>query len=287
MAHVLLTNDDGVGREGLQTLRAELIGLGLRVTVMAPAENQSGMAKSVTCREPVSVEKVGDDDKNPIYACYGTPVDCVRVAMLSDLVGPVDVVASGINHGVNLGDDASFSGTLGAALEGAMLGRPAIAFSQQDDDGDFSLVSHGGHTFTWARFAAELVDLVAGLILPARIAFNVNIPHEVTGNECRLTRLGRFAYPEQWTPADPAAPGRWSVWSYANPSQPDPTMETAVDTDLVALAAGLISITPVSSVWTASEAAVGDLGPFEELAAAATRLLMDLRGRPAAHSGRA
>src|SRR6478752_390419 len=130
---VLLTNDDGIQAVGLQTLRRALLPLpGIEVAVIAPDGNRSAMARSITTRRPLWVEEVSFSDGTVGYATDGTPVDCVRLARLG-LVGDFDaqLVVSGINHGANLGDDITYSGTVAAALEGVVLGLPAIAVSQQ------------------------------------------------------------------------------------------------------------------------------------------------------------
>ncbi|MEZ5078820.1 MAG: 5'/3'-nucleotidase SurE [Solirubrobacterales bacterium] len=249
----LLTNDDGVSREGLQTLRDELIARDFAATVIAPAENQSGRARAVSCFGPIELERLHDDPENPIYSCAGTPVDCVRVAVLSDLLDPFDVVVSGINHGVNLGDDATFSGTLGAALEGALLGIPSIAFSQQDDAGDWSLISHGHHHFRLAGFAAEMARLRFDADLPADVAVNVNFPHELAEPAVEVSCFGHLAYPAGWTPAEPKGDGKWDVWPYAHPERPDPEVILAEGTDVAGLAGGRVTMTAVSTDWSRAE----------------------------------
>lgn len=247
---VLLTNDDGVSREGLRSLRASLIGLGLNVTVVAPAQNQSGRARAVSCFGPVEVEQLDPDEENPVFACGGTPVDCVRVAVLSDLIGSIDVIASGINHGVNLGDDSTLSGTLGAAIEGALLGVPSIALSQQDDAGDISLISHGRHIFKQVPFAAEMVRLRARADVPANIVFSLNIPHRLNSPEVSVTRLGHFEYPTDWSPAEAKGEGLWNVWPYMHPDKADPDMERLPGTDVAAVSAGQVSLTPIATDWS-------------------------------------
>src|ERR1700757_3480261 len=131
--HVLLTNDDGIQAAGLQTLRRALLPLpGIELAVIAPDGNRSAMARSITTRRPLWVEEVDFGDGTIGYATDGTPVDCVRLASLG-LVDEfsAELVVSGINHGSNLGDDITYSGTVAAALEGIMLGLPAVAVSQQ------------------------------------------------------------------------------------------------------------------------------------------------------------
>jgi hypothetical protein len=128
---VLLTNDDGIAAPGLQALRRALVELeGLEVVTIAPDSNRSATARSITTRSPLAVEEVTFEDGNLGYATDGTPVDCVRFAELGLGGGRPDLIVSGINHGANLGDDITYSGTVAAALEGIVLGIPAVALSQ-------------------------------------------------------------------------------------------------------------------------------------------------------------
>src|SRR5579864_4298812 len=142
MRNVLLTNDDGIEAEGLQTLRRALAALpGVRLAVIAPDGNRSAMARSITTRRPLWVTEVPFGDGTVGYATDGTPVDCVRLANLGLIEGfQADLVVSGVNHGANLGDDITYSGTVAAALEGLVLGIPSIAVSQQSGraEGDWS-----------------------------------------------------------------------------------------------------------------------------------------------------
>src|SRR5215213_10628418 len=133
MLRVLLTNDDGIGAAGLQTLRRALLGLDdVELAVVAPDANRSATARSITFSRPLWVTEVGFEDGTKGYACDGTPVDCVRLAALGLIEGfQPDLIVSGINHGSNLGDDITYSGTVAAALEGVVLGIPGIAVSQQ------------------------------------------------------------------------------------------------------------------------------------------------------------
>src|SRR5215210_5367253 len=130
---VLLTNDDGIHAEGLQAMRRALLDTpGVELAVIAPDDNRSATARSITIRRPLWVEEVDFGDGTVGYATDGTPVDCVRFATLGLIEGfEADLIVSGINHGSNLGDDITYSGTVAAALEGIVLGLPAIAVSQQ------------------------------------------------------------------------------------------------------------------------------------------------------------
>src|SRR6202044_4185990 len=133
MLNVLLTNDDGIEADGLQALRTALLEVeGVRLVTIAPDGNRSAMARSITTRRPLWVEEVEFSDGTVGYATDGTPVDCVRLARLGLVEDfEADLVVAGINHGANLGDDITYSGTVAAALEGVVLGIPAIAVSQQ------------------------------------------------------------------------------------------------------------------------------------------------------------
>src|SRR5436305_11732892 len=136
MLEVLLTNDDGIEAEGLQIMRRALARVGgVRLAVIAPDGNRSAMARSITTRRPLWVAEVPFGDGTSGYATDGTPVDCVRFATLGLVEGfSADLIVAGINHGANLGDDITYSGTVAAALEGVVLGLPAIAVSQLSPD---------------------------------------------------------------------------------------------------------------------------------------------------------
>src|SRR5690242_16118393 len=149
MINVLLTNDDGIEADGLQAMRRALAGLdGVRLAVIAPDGNRSAMARSITTRRPLWVTEVPFADGTVGYATDGTPVDCVRLAHLGLVEGFVaDLVVSGINHGANLGDDITYSGTVAAAFEGIVLGLPAVAVSQQPRGAKLDWTSDGSFDF--------------------------------------------------------------------------------------------------------------------------------------------
>src|SRR3954466_9722763 len=142
---VLLTNDDGIGASGLHAMRRALLELpGVELAVIAPDSNRSATARSITTRRPLWVEEIEFGDGSTGFATDGTPVDCVRFAALGLIEFTPELIVSGINHGANLGDDITYSGTVAAALEGVVLGIPAIAVSQQSARGemDFRLGEH-------------------------------------------------------------------------------------------------------------------------------------------------
>lgn len=276
---VLLTNDDGVSAAGLKSLRTALIDAGFNVGVIAPAEDRSGRARAVTCFGPVELEQLDRDSRNPVFACNGTPVDCVRIGILSDLAGSFDVVASGINHGVNLGDDSTVSGTLGAALEGALLGLPSIALSQQDDAGAVSLVSRGEHSFEQAPLAAQMVSLRARSDLSAGLVFNLNIPHRIAAPAVALTRWAHFKYQPGWIRSEGVAQGSWRVWPYPHPGASDPEMERRPGTDIAAIEGGAISLSLVASDWSGRHG-LAAAASIDRLGDQATAILRGVDGVP-------
>src|SRR5258707_15424327 len=176
---VLSTNDDGIWADGLQALRRALLGVpDIELAVIAPDGNRSAMARSITTRRPLWVERVDFDDGSHGYATDGTPVDCVRLAKLGLMEGfTAEIVVSGINHGANLGDDITYSGTVAAALEGVVLGLPALAISQQSAarEMDFRLRRQFDFT-TAARFAADVGDRLRHPPPPNGTLLNINVP---------------------------------------------------------------------------------------------------------------
>src|SRR4051794_35733531 len=176
---VLLTNDDGIGAEGLQALRRALSAIeDVELAVIAPDSNRSATARSITTRRPIWVEEVPFGDGTVGYATDGTPVDCVRFAALGLIDGfTADLIGSGTSHGPNRGDDIPCSGPVAAALEGVILGIPGIAVSQQSNarEMDFRL----GHAFdfeTAAASTARLVEEIEDVPLPTGPLLNVNLP---------------------------------------------------------------------------------------------------------------
>jgi 5'-nucleotidase len=243
---VLLTNDDGIEAEGLQALRRALVRVsGIELVVIAPDGNRSAMARSITTRRPLWVSEVEFADGTHGYATDGTPVDCVRLARLGLVEGfEADLIVSGINHGANLGDDITYSGTVAAALEGVVLGLPAIAVSQQSAarEMDFRL----GDTFDFeegARFVARVVEEIERVPLPDGTLLNVNCPAG-DARGVQVTRLGKRIYRDELTLADDSDrddSGRRRYWVYGA----DHGFHDEPGTDLAAVAAGMIAVTPL------------------------------------------
>ena len=150
---------------------------GIDLAVIAPDGNRSAMARSITTREPLWVEEIEFDDGTSGFATDGTPVDCVRFAALGLVESTPELIVSGINHGTNLGDDITYSGTVAAALEGIVLGIPAIAVSQQAIGGQMDFRAGYRYDFsTAAAFAARLVEEIERVPIPEGTLLNVNVP---------------------------------------------------------------------------------------------------------------
>jgi 5'-nucleotidase len=258
---VLLTNDDGIQATGLNALRRALLELpGIELDVIAPDANRSATARSITTRTPLWVEEIRFEDGTAGYATDGTPVDCVRFASLGLLGSCPELIVSGINHGANLGDDITYSGTVAAALEGAVLGVPAIAVSQQSNKREMDF--RFGKDFEFDVSASFTARLVAGLeerpISPGTL-LNVNCPavstDELAG--AAVTRLGKRVYRDKLELQEEDESGRprrrYRIYGM------EPTYREEEGTDFAAIDAGLISVTPLHFELT-------DMQRLEEIA---------------------
>jgi 5'-nucleotidase len=164
MLRILVTNDDGYRSPGIHALATALGEIG-DVTIVAPTTEASAIGHALTLRRPLRLEAIGDR----VFAVDGTPTDCVNVAVTHVFNGLPDLVVSGINKGWNLGDDVTYSGTVAGALEGALLGIPAIGVSLRQTRGDYD--------FQYAAKAATAIaDAMLRHPLPARTFLNINVP---------------------------------------------------------------------------------------------------------------
>lgn len=246
---IVLTNDDGIEAPGILAMRQALEEIGEVVTV-APDRNRSGVGRSISIGRPLSVEKRKMADGVVGYACSGTPVDCVRIVAMGLLDFEPDVVVAGINHGENLGDDITYSGTVAGALEGIVIGVPGIAVSLATGRSwheSSQLEEEFVHTETdmnfgpVAGFAARLVQ-VALTELPRERILNVNAPN-ISGAELKgatVTRLGRRLYKDEIVEVK----GDDESITYDIYNNP-PGYETEEGTDFAALEEGRISVTPI------------------------------------------
>jgi 5'-nucleotidase len=240
---VLLTNDDGIEADGLQTLRRALLELpAIELAVISPDGNRSAMARSITTRRPLWVQEVQFDDGTVGYATDGTPVDCVRLARLGLIEGfEAEMVISGINHGSNLGDDITYSGTVAAALEAIVLGLPGIAVSQQSNacELDFRV----GLAFEFgaaAAFTSRLVEELQNVPLPPGTLLNINVPGKrPTGVE--VARLGKRVYRDELALIEEGEGGRRQYRIYGEASYE----EEETGTDLATVAEGKVAVTPI------------------------------------------
>src|SRR5205814_59789 len=183
MAVLLVTRDDGVHASGLAALARALDELG-DVYVLAPEREHSACGHALTLHRPLRVERLAERR----FAVNGTPSDCVNLGVLGFLPERPALVVAGVNHGSNLGDDVTYSGTVSAAMEGTLLGVPSMAVSQSDPETG---------TLDGAQAVAKLVAsrvLVEGL--PGKTLLNINVPAGPLAG-IRMTRLGHRVYQEK------------------------------------------------------------------------------------------
>jgi 5'-nucleotidase len=246
---VLLTNDDGITATGLNVLRRVLLETpDVDLEVIAPNSNRSATGRAVTLHDPIWVEEVEFGDGTSGFATDGTPVDCVRFASLGLIEEPPELIVSGINHGANLGDDITYSGTVAAALEGIMLGIPAIAVSLSGRSREFEPL---------ARFVARLVDELDNVPMPGGTLLNVNgPPGEVKG--ATACRLGKRVYNDRMELTEEGERGRRRYRLYGE----EPSYEHEAGTDFAAIAEGLIAVTPIHFDLT-DQAGVEELAGFD------------------------
>jgi 5'-nucleotidase len=229
---ILVSNDDGYRAEGLKCLREALAKLAT-VTVVAPDRNRSGASNSLTLDVPLRVFAV-EPDMNYVI---GTPTDCVHLAISGLFDFEFDMVVSGVNDGANLGDDVLYSGTVAAAIEGRFLGLPAVAVSLCTGSG-------GPRQFaTAARVAGELVSGLLSRPLDPNLILNVNVPdlpyEQLQG--LTATRLGgRHRSAPSIRAQDPK--GETVYWVGPVGAGAD----AGAGTDFAAVAAGQVSVTPLS-----------------------------------------
>ena len=234
---ILLTNDDGIFAEGLCALY-DALAEEHEVFVVAPEAERSAVGHAITIADPLRVKKVKRGRKFFGYAVNGTPADCVKIA-IHELIGPeIDLVLSGINRGANVGINVLYSGTVSAATEGVILGYPGIAISinaYRDPDYCFA-----------AYFASCLVENLEEIILDSIFCLNVNIPalpaHQIKGikwvKQSTTRLLEKFE-----KRIDPH--GNVYYWQCS-----ERFTETDPETDVMALAEGFITLTPLHFTLT-------------------------------------
>lgn len=241
---ILISNDDGIFAPGIRALAEILMDVGT-CWVVAPQQEQSGVSHAITIRHPVRAHsmtfEVGGESL-PAYAVTGTPVDCVKLAVDQLLPRPPDIVVSGINQGPNAAINTIYSGTVSAALEGAILGIKAIAFSLG--------AWKGGDFYAARAHIQEIVKKALALSLPAGVLLNVNIPDTPADRiqGITVTRQAESRWQESFVArSDPMdQPYYWITGEFVNLDEGD-------DTDLAALAGDWISVTPIRPDLTAHD----------------------------------
>src|SRR5271167_341070 len=227
MPHILLTNDDGYQAEGLRALAAALEGFAT-VSIVAPSREQSGAAQSLTLRQPIVCHAIAERE----WAVDGTPADCVIVALHKLLGEKPDLVISGINHGANLGENVYYSGTVGAAREGALHHIPSLAMSLCSKQAKVKFENA-------ARVARAAAELILKEGLPDQVLLNVNVPEPWKGG-VKFTRQSKKITRNQLSEGKDLR-GRSYFWLFEQKIDKD----VEPDTDYAAIFAGHVSVTPL------------------------------------------
>jgi len=230
---ILITNDDGIHAEGIKALEAALAPLG-EVFVVAPEAEMSGASHSLTLARPLRIRRIDDHH----WTVDGTPTDCVVMALNKILPPdmPPDICCSGINHGPNLGDDASYSGTVAGAMEATILGVPGIAFSLA--------VSREPDFRQSASVAASITEKALSVGLPNGTLLNVNVPRGVPSGTRITTQGFKTARPVISEHTDPRGKLYYWIGEVRN------GFRAEGGTDFEAVDAGLVSVTPMRADLT-------------------------------------
>ncbi|MBI4721279.1 MAG: 5'/3'-nucleotidase SurE [Chitinivibrionia bacterium] len=226
---ILITNDDGIRAPGLKVLAAALRGLGTLVTI-APGEEQSASSHSLTIRERIRVEHVSKHS----HVVWGTPADCVLLGVQGIMSREPDLIVSGINHGPNMGEDVTYSGTVAAAIEGTILGIPSVAFS--------SLQRTIESADEIGSIARAIVTAVLANGVPKETLLNVNIPDPAISpiKGVKITKLGSRSYGNILN-AERSSPGEENFTIAGD----EPVWKDDNGTDIAAVRMGYVSITPL------------------------------------------
>jgi 5'-nucleotidase len=230
---ILITNDDGIHADGLKVVEGIARALGGEVWVVAPETEQSAASHSLTIHRPLRLRQVGERR----FTVDGTPTDCVLLAInhLMKDQRPA-LLLSGVNHGSNIGEDVTYSGTIAAAMEATLLGVPAFAISQHIDNGT------GPDWRTAAHWGPVVVRKAIAMAWPKNVLLNVNFPargpDNITGIE--VVRHGKRKIGDELVErVDPR--GRPYIWIGALRGEAD----VAADTDIHVVFSGGISVTPL------------------------------------------
>ncbi|MHC2995304.1 MAG: 5'/3'-nucleotidase SurE [Candidatus Atribacteria bacterium] len=232
---IFLTNDDGIYSEGIQILKRQLDNIA-EVIVIAPDRERSTIGHAMTLRKPLSIKEIKVNGDFWGYSVNGTPTDCIVIGLLEIMKNKKpDLIVSGINRGPNLGDDIIYSGTVSAAMEGALRNIPSLAISIAAYE-DFKFESA-------ALFTKKLISNLVKNDLPKNLILNINVPNinydEIKGIE--ITRHGKRVYQDEVKKInDPQ--GITHYWLGGD--LPEGKIEP--DTDFEAIYNRKVSITPLS-----------------------------------------
>lgn len=241
---ILVTNDDGITAPGIVALIEVMKTLG-DVVIVAPDKAQSGMGHAITINSTLRVHKINIYGVKEEYSCTGTPVDCVKFAVNKITHRKPDLCVSGINHGTNMSINVIYSGTMSAAVEGAIEGIPSVGFSLSDNsiDADFNA-------------SKQIVKIIAEKVLknglPPGVCLNVNIPK--IGSELikgiKICRQAKANWIEEFDERhDPSGqPYYWLTGKFENFDDKEE------DTDIWALENGYVSVVPTQFDMTAHKA---------------------------------
>ena len=227
---ILITNDDGYLAQGIQFLTQVMQNIA-NVVVVAPDSARSGAGCSITPTHPVTIKQISDN----IYACSGTPVDCIKIALEKILPCKPDLVVSGINHGDNASISMHYSGTVGAVLEACMKGIPAIAYSLRTLKKNCDFSPYAEITEKWAK-------KVLNEGLPQDTCLNINFPETNKLYGENICRTARGLWHTEWIDAGKNEEGKniYTLTGTFCNLEPD-----ATDTDYWAIDHNMAAITPL------------------------------------------
>ena len=238
---ILVTNDDGITAKGIDSLQKTMRQFG-DVVVIAPDSPQSGMGHAITIGEPLRLHKGSFFSGIDAYSCSGTPVDCVKLGIYEVLHRKPDLIVSGINHGANTATNVLYSGTMSAAVEGAMEGIPSIGFSLCSFDNDANFDN-----------AMKIVEKVTAQVLengmPEGVCLNVNIPDSDTVEGVKVCRQAHAFWEDSFDKRlDPfKQPYYWLTGDFVEQNQAD-------DTDLYWINKRFATVVPTQFDMTAYKA---------------------------------
>ena len=240
MKRILLTNDDGVRAKGILAMAQALRAADFDVTILAPDTNWSASGHKKTMNKPLRISKLQLADGSWAFASDGAPSDCVALALMGALDMKYDFVVSGINNNANIGSDVSYSGTVAAALEAGIMGKPGFAVSVDAPE-------YNDGNLDYLETASKATEIIVKLLAQPMedqdlVVWNINLPYKPDGNYkgVQFTRLGKRIYHDfLLSREDPF--GRPYFW--IGGEQPGGLMEDF--TDYGALKQGYVSVTPL------------------------------------------